>query len=155
MTEATSRRLPVRLHYEDGEFVVAPKDQDRFFISAEKAVEACREAIRDTERVARFKGEFLEPLLKWCERNSDTVQACFVGQPLPSALPVYVVAKGGVYDFDLGSSMTRMAVSFGDAGWLVHVSQVPGETMEELASLFDVNEALQIHGEVGTGHSRH
>ncbi len=45
MTTALVRIAPVRLSYQDGQIMVTPEDQDIFFISAEKATEACRDAV--------------------------------------------------------------------------------------------------------------
>src|SRR5438309_5705742 len=42
---SATRRQIARLNFEDGQVVVTPKDRDIFLISAEKATEACRNAV--------------------------------------------------------------------------------------------------------------
>jgi hypothetical protein len=66
MAQALARKEPVRLSYRDGQVMVTPEDQDIFFISAEKATEACRDAVKTEERIAAFKAKFLLPLHDWC-----------------------------------------------------------------------------------------
>ena len=80
MTKVLSRKEPVRLTYQDGQVMVTPEDQDIFFISAEKATEACWEAVKMDGRIAAFKEKFLLPLHAWCAQRSERVASV-----LPSA----------------------------------------------------------------------
>ncbi len=52
-TAAPPRRKYARLRFADGEVVVSPRDRDLFLISAEKATEACRNAIQQDHRIQR------------------------------------------------------------------------------------------------------
>jgi len=61
--KALVRKEPVRLTYRDGEVMVTPEEKDIFFISLEKATEACREAVKTDERIVAFKAKFLVPLM--------------------------------------------------------------------------------------------
>ena len=73
MANLLARREAVRLSFRDGEVMVTPKDRDIFFISAEKATDACRDVIRQEERVTRFTDDFLIPLAGWCEQHKDRI----------------------------------------------------------------------------------
>src|SRR5688500_17131945 len=101
MAEVTSRRDPVRLNFRDGQIMVTAKDQDIFFISAEKATDACRAAIKNEERVQRFTDEFLLPLARWCQAEALRISACYVVPPESAVLPIYVIGASERYDFDL------------------------------------------------------
>ena len=146
MKAKSATRKPVRLSYEDGQVVVTPQDQDIFLISAEKATEACTEAIKDQERVTRFKSEFILPLAKWCNEHQDRISACFVAFPAATVLPVYVIGATEQYDFDLVPEQIQCADMLEKRGWSAHVSQIPKSVQEELASFFDLEYALQVHG---------
>jgi hypothetical protein len=126
--------------------MVTPQDQDIFFINAEKATEACREVIRDDERVARFKDEIVIPLSEWCKRHKDKVLACYLLIPDSSVIPVYMVGTSEQYDFELTKEISQLASEFDDRGWAVHVSQIPRCEGEELSGYFDPDHALQIGG---------
>src|SRR5436309_1868663 len=125
MTKTAPRRAPVKLGFKDGEVMVTPQDQDIFFISAEKATEACREVIRQDQRVARFKDEIVVPLREWRQRHQDKVLACYVLIPDSPVIPVYMVGAGEQYDFELTKELSQLASEFDDRGWSVHISQIP------------------------------
>src|SRR5271154_988810 len=92
MANALARKEPVRLSYRDGQIMVTPEDQDIFFISAEKATEACRDAVKVGERIAGFTAKFLLPLHHWCIEHADRVAACYL--PLPAGhLQAFIVTK--------------------------------------------------------------
>ena len=146
MTTSTPRRNPVKLSFEDGEVMVTPQDQDVFFISAEKATEACRNVIRQDQRVATFTDEIVVPLGEWCRRHKDQVLACYLLIPDSTVIPVYVVGTSEQYDFELTKELSRLASGFDEHGWSVHLSQIPRCDAEGLAGYFDENRALQIVG---------
>jgi hypothetical protein len=146
MAKVFTRREPVRLSFRDGEVMVTPKDQDVFFLSAEKATEACRVLIRQEERVARFTAEVLQPLAKWCEEHHGQISACYLLPPESAVLPVYVVGAREEYDFDLTRGLSDLALAFEERGWSVHASQIPRCEAEELRGFFDPDQALQVYG---------
>src|SRR5262245_29128301 len=125
MPTPVTRREPVKLSFRDGEVMVTPKDQDIFFISAQKATEACRDSIRQDERVARFTEEFLKPLSEWCRENAADVLSCYVLVPEFSVIPVFVVGSKEEYDFTLTERLSGLALWFEEHGWAVHASQIP------------------------------
>jgi hypothetical protein len=142
----TTRRETVKLSFQDGEVMVTPKDQDIFFINAEKATEACSAVIRQEERVARFKDEIILPLARWCEEHKEQVSACYVLVPESAVLPVYMIGTSDKYDFSLTEELSTLSSWFEERGWSVHVSQIPRCDIEQLSGFFVPDHALQIDG---------
>jgi hypothetical protein len=146
MSKTSARRPPVKLDYRDGEVVVTPADRDVFFISAEKATQACREAVQADERVARFTHELLVPLREWCAARSSRVSACFI--PLPAGhVQVFIVTSSPRFDFDLAEEVAELERRLAEAGWRVSVSQLPASDEETLATFFNPDGALQVYAE--------
>src|ERR1700681_3797101 len=104
MTKSLARKEPVRLSYRDGQIMVTPQDQDIFFISAEKAIEACREAVRADERITAFKEKFLLPLHAWCADRADRVAACYLPRPA-GHLQAFIVTSSPRFDFALAEEI--------------------------------------------------
>src|SRR5579863_8630826 len=115
MASALLRKEPIRLNYHDGEVMVTPEDQDIFFISAAKATEACREAIKAEERIAVFKARFLVPLHEWCVRHADRVAACYLALPA-GHLQTFIVTKATLFDFSLAEEIAAMERELATAG---------------------------------------
>ena len=139
-----ARRSPARLSFEDGEVVVTPKDYDVFLINAEKAAEACREAIRLDERISRFKSDLIVPLHEWCIARKDEVQACYI--PIAGVhIQVFIVTKSKKFDFDLAEEMAALELGLARAGWRIGVLQLPDAGPESLATFFDSDGALQVY----------
>jgi hypothetical protein len=126
--------------------MVTPQDQEIFFISAEKATEACREVISRDQRVARFTDEIVNPLGQWCKQHKGKVLACYLLIPDSSVIPVYMVGASERYDFELTKELSDLASQFDARGWSVHVSQIPRSEGEELSGYFNPDHALQIDG---------
>lgn len=144
MPNITTKRHPVRLTYEDGQVVVTPSDHDIFFISAERATEACREAILARDRVRKFKEEVIAPIMEWCQKNKEKVSACYLVSSNSAVLPVYVVGTSEVYDFDLTEKMSEFAAWFEERKWSVHLSQITMCDQEAIFGFFHEDNALQI-----------
>jgi hypothetical protein len=145
MPDTSTAPEPVRLSYADGKVIVTPDDQDRFMLSARKAIEACKNAVRLEEEFANFKNNLILPLKAWCERHAAKVSACYLGTPNHRAIPAYVVGGTERYDFELTDELVTLADELESNGWCVHVSQVPRGGPESLAALFDVGSALQVY----------
>ena len=87
--------------------MATPEDQDIFFISAEKATEACRNAVKTEERIAGFKSKFLVPLYDWCVGHKDRVAACYL--PLPSGhIKAFIVTNSSRFNFSLGEEIAAL-----------------------------------------------
>lgn len=140
----TMRRQVAHLSFEDGEVVVTPRDRDIFLISAERATEACRAAIRNDERVQRFQAEFLVPLHDWSLGHADKVRACYLTVP-GRQVQVFVVGESTQFDFDLAEDIARLEMSLARQGWQVGVSQLPKGDDEYLAGFFHLEKALEVY----------
>lgn len=149
MAIARVRKEPVRLTYRDGEVMVTPEDQDIFFISAEKATEACREAVNTDQRIAAFKARFLVPLHEWCANRSDRVSACYL--PLPAGqLQAFVVTRSPRFDFSLADEIATVERELAKAGWRVGVYQLPAAEDRSLTTFFNPEGALEVYAQRGS-----
>jgi len=144
-----TRRQFARLSFEDGEVVVTPKDRSLFLISAEKATEACRDAMQREEGIARFESEFLVPLHDWCVAHSEPVRACYVGLPA-GHIPVFVVKSSRQFDFDLAEEIASLELKLSDSGWRIGMSQLPDADEESLATFFSPEGALEVYAQQGS-----
>lgn len=143
---AATRRKAARLTFEDGEVMVVPPDQDIFFLSAEKATEACKHAVQVQERVGRFKAEILVPLYKWCVAHSDRVRACYI--PVPGVnIKIFIVTSSPAFDFDLAHEIAALEMDLAKAGWYVAVSQLPNADEETMETFFSKEGALEFYAQ--------
>ena len=149
MAAALVRREPVRLSYRDGQVMVTPEDQDIFFISAEKATEACLAAVKNDERISVFKAKFLLPLHAWCAGHADRVAACYL--PLPAGhIQAFIVTTSPRFDFDLAEQIAALERELAHAGWRVGVSQLPAAEDRALATFFNSEGALEVYAQRGS-----
>jgi hypothetical protein len=145
---SATRRRYARLHFADGEVIVTPKDRDIFLISATRAAEACREAVRVDQRVRQFESEFLVPLHSWCKARAGKIRACYL--PLPVGhLQVFAVTNSPTYDFALGEEMAALEGELARAGWRVGVSQLPATDPATQETFFSPEGALEVYAERG------
>jgi hypothetical protein len=143
-TIETRGRQFARLSFEDGEVVVTPKDRSLFLISAEKATEACRDAVRREEGIARFESEFLVPVHDWCVRHADQVRACYI--PLPGAqIQVFIVTNAVHFDLDLAADIAGLELTLASSGWRVGVLQLPAA--DEETTFFNLEGALEVYAQ--------
>jgi hypothetical protein len=149
MEKTATHRVPIRLSYSNGQVTVTPEDQDIFFISAERAAEACVEAVRLEERVARFKRAFLLPLHEWCVGHADRVSACYVPQPT-GHVQVFVITASPRFDFELAEELAALELRLAKAGWRVGVLQLPHAEEASLAAFFNLEGALEVYAKRGS-----
>lgn len=150
MTETLSkidRVEPVRLQFNGGMVLVMPEDQDKFIISSNKAIEACRLMDTSEKKYASFKEDFLMPLHEWCERHKDKVTSCYAGVPQSEMIPVFVVGKNEQYDFDLVSELAQMDIKLQANQWNAICHQLPAGDLDTLATFFDPSKALEIYAQ--------
>jgi len=141
-----SHKGPVQLHYDGGQVVVTPEDNDRFVLAARQAVSACQGAVVVDRLVNQFKADFLAKLHKWCMDHRASVQACYVPYP-PScgcAIKIFIVARGNVLDFDLSDAIADLEVDLDWAGWPSDVLQIATGLPEELQVFFDPEQSIQV-----------
>lgn len=146
--ESTSHgkhRKPVHISYTDTKVLVTTEDEDRFMLSAAKAIEACKIAAAREQPISLFKNTLLLPLIQWCKKMGDRVAACYLGAPRSSSLPIYVIAKPGAYDFTLAEEMINLTDELEKNGWAVHTIQFPVGPIEELSALFNVGRSLVVY----------
>lgn len=149
MAEAkAARRQPAKLSFADGEVMVTPQDRDIFFISAQRAIEACREAVHVEESIKRFESAFLVPVHDWCEAHANKVLACYLPVPAGS-LRLFVLTTSPKYDFQLGEALAALELKLSRAGWMVSVSQIPAAEDESLGTFFSPEGALEVYAQRG------
>lgn len=136
----------ILLKYSEGYITVEPQDEDRFVMSAKKAVDACLKQHHDDEVIKLFKRGFLQPLRRWCESHASKVLGCYVPPPM-GHLEVFVVGTAAKYDFDLGRELSRLELELYDAGWRVSVRQVPRGDDDSLRSYFNPDGAMVVYGQ--------
>lgn len=146
MSRTLTRREPVRLNFQDGQVIVTPEDQDIFFISAEKATEACKDLIRNEERVKRFTDGVILPLQQWSKTHKDQIHACYLAFPESAVLLVYMIGSSEQYDFALTEELSKLASDFEERGWSVQAAQIPRCPDEDLPAFFNPQSALLVYG---------
>lgn len=158
MATATKQNI-IRLNFSGDRVLVEPENGDRFIMTAEQAVEACKSAAgragktrrssrgKDEVILRRFERDFIQPLRAWCESNAGRVSACYV--PFPAGhVEVYVVGKSAKYDFDLGSDLSGLELQLFDRGWRVNVVQLPRADEDDgLRAHFDYDGALEVYAD--------
>lgn len=135
----------IQLRYSDGMVMVTPEDEDRFFITAQRAVEACQQAHQFDAAVRSFKEQFVKPLHVWCSQRRQTVQSCFVPMPAGGHLKVFIVGSSSRFNFALATDVAELELTLSDAGWSVNVLQIPATSEDDLHTFFDPNESIQVY----------
>lgn len=144
MNTTAKPKEAIQLKYSGGRVVVETDDEDRFVMSAIKAVEACVSAHRQDEAIRVFKTTFLGPLHAWCISQASRVQACYV-IPVDKHIDVFVVGLEERYDFDLGREISNLESQFYDSGWRVSVQQIPHGEAEERETFYNSGEVLEVY----------
>jgi hypothetical protein len=141
-----SQKGPVQLHYDCGQVVVTPQDEDRFVLAARQAVSACQGAVVVDRLVNQFKTDFLARLHRWCIEHQASVQGCYVPYP-PScgcAIKVFIVARAVAFDLDLSDAIADLELDLDSAGWPSDVLQIATGGLEELQVFFDPEQSIQV-----------
>lgn len=138
----------IRLSHTDGNVIVEPEDEDRFVMTAQSAVMACKDHQRYQEAIRAFKQAFLQPLIEWCASHSGKVQACYV--PFPSGhIQVFVIGSSPTYDFDLGRAVAALELKLFDAGWQpVSIVLLPSAATEDLPTYFNMEGAIEVYAQL-------
>jgi len=142
----TSNRSVIVLNGTSGHVTVEPEDEDRFILSAQEAVRACRNHQRAGEVVRAFKQEFLVPLRAWCEGHQGQVEGCYVPPPV-GHLEVYVVGTSPRFDFALAGELSGLELMLVDRGWRVGVMYLPNGPDEYLLGHFNPEGAIRVYGQ--------
>jgi len=144
-----ARRQLARLTFEDGEVVVTPRDRSVFLINAEKATEACREALSREEALYAFDNDFLIPLHQWCVDNSNRIRACYVPTPATD-IKVYIVTNNVEFDLELAEKVAQLELQLANAGWRVGIFQLPAAEEPSLATFFNQDGVLEVYAQLGS-----
>lgn len=143
----------IQLNYSDGMVTVIPEDEDRFIITAQKAVKACRTHDKMEQAVQVFKQEFLKPLHDWCDSRSSNIDSCFLAPPFSRHMEVFVVTRSPKFDFELAKEISSQTIEMVDRGWMVTVIQIPQLIEEEVATFFHKEESIQVYAQLQTAPS--
>jgi hypothetical protein len=115
-----------------------PRECDRFYLTAVKAIESSRRPLRlDVEA---FRTTLVEPLRAGC---ADRVTGCHVPPPRDH-VKVFVVTKSPRFDFDLSSEMGSLELELFE-NWYLCCSQLPATEDGSQSAFFDPKTALQIY----------
>ena len=106
MTQQTETPY-IQLDYKkDGSVVVTPKDQDRFVISVQEAVTACK----DITQVRQFGKYLLSMLTKWLQDNRAKARKAFL-TVRDGGLLFLVIRKEAKYDAQFTDALTELDVA--------------------------------------------
>lgn len=142
---ATPPHKAIQLRYSDGVVMVTPEDEDRFFITAQRAVEACQEAHQFDAAVRSFKEQFVKPLHDWCGERQASIRSCYVPLPAFGHLKVFVVGSSPRFDFALAADVSELELALNDAGWSVNVLQISATSEDDLRTYFNPNDSIQVY----------
>jgi hypothetical protein len=147
MSTATAKR-PIQLHYEGGQVVVIPEDQDRFVIASQYAVGACQNQLAADRFVDQFSSQFLRSLADWCQVHQSQVQACYVPFPLArGCVKVFMVSKSPKFDFVLSDAIADLELNLSGLGWPCDILQIRSGGPEELRAFFAPEQSIQVCGD--------
>jgi hypothetical protein len=139
---------PIRVTYEGGNVTVAPDDDDRFVLIAQRAIQFYQDGSRMNEAIRTFKRQLLLPLFEWRQQHADRVLACYVSMP-GSHVQVWMVNNCVPYDFNLGREMSGLELELADRGWQrISVMPILATSVEELWHWFKVKEAIEVYAQL-------
>lgn len=146
MATATKRDVILLNYSESGQVTVQTKDEDRFVMTAQKAVEACQEHKRQSEAIKFFKQNFLTPIRRWCVAHSESIKGCYVPPP-NGCLEVFVIGNAEVYDTKLSRELSELELTLADGGWHVSMMLIPDCPEETLRAYFSPDGAIEVYAE--------
>jgi len=144
MTTTTKRQSAIHLNYDSGRVVVETQDEDRFVLSAKKAIEACVQSHLRDEAIKTVKGQVLTPLRRWCEAHASRISSCYASSE-GKYLQVFVVGATDRFDFDLEGELSKLEIAMFDSGWRMSAQQIPLLDSEDQDTYFNIGEAMEIY----------
>jgi hypothetical protein len=121
----------IRLTHEEGQLVVRPEDQERFYLDAQLALRACRSLLNAETFLKRFRQEFLGTLWHWCAQHQEKIASCRVTMN-GDFLQVFMITKQMRFDVELGKKIAALELCLAGFGWSVSLLQVPKVGPESL-----------------------
>lgn len=137
----------IRLNFDGGDVIVTPGDEDRFVITAQNAVEACKESHLKNQALQIFKMELLAPLNEWCTKHEQEIDSCYIPMSYRQ-VQVFVITKSQKYDFVLGEALSALELFFVDKGWRISILQLPKSEEEELHTFFNIKESILVYAKL-------
>ena len=147
MSIATAQ-TPIQLNWDShGDVVVLARDRERFLLTMQQAAEACA---RGRQQLV-WKEEF-DQLLKrvhgWAADRGAMVSSVYVGF-LEGQVTFFVVPRGERMDFALSDEIATLEIELYQdfCNCKGEVRQIPGHTLEALASFVDLEQAILVYGD--------
>jgi hypothetical protein len=140
----STNKGPIQLHYNAGQVVVTPEDQDRFVVASRLAVTACQSAAIADRAINELKKHFFGKLHEWCRANHKSVLACYAPFPSDNCLKVFVVAKSATFDFRLSDSIADLETEFYSDGWPCDILQISSGEDSDLQVFFDPEQSIKV-----------
>jgi hypothetical protein len=110
MVEQETSTPYIQLDYRrDGSIVVTPEDQDRFVMSMQEAVVACKDASQVLRYSRQFSQGLLPKLTTWLQDRRASVRKAFL-TVRDGGLLLVVVRKESVYDAAFTDALTDLDV---------------------------------------------
>jgi hypothetical protein len=133
----------------DGTLVVTPRDEDRFSIKLNRAIDVLRRASNE-ERVASQLRLLLRTLAEWIARRDDIASAYLTLRE--GGLCVLLVRKEVLYSESFEDAVTELDIALANDVDLdliaVNVMALPNASNEAIASFLDPEFAIQYtHGD--------
>ncbi len=151
-TSISATKGPIQLHYDAGQVVVTPEDQDRFVMVSRQAVSACQNALAGERFLKQFKDDFLGQLHNWCLEQHGLVDQCYVSfSHTWGYIKVFVVAKSAKFDFALSDSIADLEAKLLDLDWPCDILQIASGAPEELQVFFNPEQSIQVFTDGNTG----
>jgi hypothetical protein len=104
----TTPRTCIVLHHSqaDGQVLVQTSDEDRFMVTVDAAIRACRLYDKMTEFRSQFK-RLIDKLREWVEARKDQIREALV-TPYERGLLFLVVRRASEYDRDFEDELTEL-----------------------------------------------
>ncbi|MCK4423095.1 MAG: hypothetical protein KAV18_03410 [Candidatus Omnitrophica bacterium] len=105
----TLKPLQITWKEKNQQIVFVPEDEDRFVLTAEAAIKACRNAVETPIKCKQQFDGLVKRLARWIKDNQKCVDKAFLNVRETGFL-FLVVQKDVPYDLDLESSLTSLDI---------------------------------------------
>lgn len=148
MSDIKEKVDAIQLDYQDRKrsVVVSPENQDRFVMTCERAIEACR--LSESRNI--FKSDIEKMVLhcqEWALAHAKSIRAIYVG-PQEFHVIAFVVPVSDHFDFDLAEKVAELAHELTKKFPAARPDaiEVPGASADNLQRFVNLEEALLIYG---------
>lgn len=143
-----NRTKPIQLRFDGkGEVVVTPQDQDRFVMTVQVAVNACRAHNDQVVWREQFL-HFAAAIHDWCKSRASKLRAAYLSVR-GSGLAVFILTKEPTFDFEFNREVSALDLELMRKfpRCPAELLQMPAVDEQELSGFLDVAGALQIYGD--------